>query len=79
MLEMQKYVDPPLEKLFSTLEERGLVRADVDLPQLVMSFKTMHLGLSAFWAVEGPPFRQSEEIVRQQMQLLSEGIGRKKP
>ena len=78
MMEMQKYVDPPLQSLFSALEERGLLRTGTDLPQLIMSFKTMHLGLTALWAVEGPPFEQTTKVVRQQMQFFTKGILRKK-
>ena len=79
LVEMQKHVDPPLLKLFTALERRGLLRPDLDRAQLILSFKTMHLGLSALWAVEGPPFCQTAQIVRQQMRLLSEGIQRRKP
>jgi TetR/AcrR family transcriptional regulator of autoinduction and epiphytic fitness len=77
MVEMQKYIDPPLQSLFAGLEERGAFRRDIDLPQLIMSFKTMHLGLTALWAVEGPPFQQTIQVVRQQMQFFTEGILRK--
>jgi hypothetical protein len=77
VVEMQKYTDPPLQSLFAALEERKLLRPDIDLPQLILSFKTMHLGLTALWAVEGPPFRQTTQTVRQQMQFLTEGILRR--
>ncbi|MGA2889334.1 MAG: TetR/AcrR family transcriptional regulator [Terracidiphilus sp.] len=77
MVEMQKYVNPPLQSLFSSLEKRGALRPEIDLPQLIMSFKTMHLGLTALWAVEGPPFQQTNQVVRQQMQFFAEGIMRK--
>jgi AcrR family transcriptional regulator len=77
MVEMQKYIDPPLHSLFSKLAERGMLRADIELPQLIMSFKTMHLGLTALWAVEGPPFQQTALVVRQQMQFFTQGIMRK--
>ena len=77
MVEMQKYIDPPLHSLFASLQERGKLRAGIDLPQLVMSFKTMHLGLTALWAVEGPPFEQTAHVVRQQMQFFTQGIMRK--
>lgn len=77
MVEMQKYTDPPLQSLFGALEERELLRPDIDLPQLILSFKTMHLGLTALWAVEGPPFRETTQTVRQQMQFFTEGILRK--
>jgi AcrR family transcriptional regulator len=77
MVEMQKYVDPPLQSLLAALEERGALRPGIDLPQLVMSFKTMQLGLTALWAVEGPPFEHTAQVVRQQMQFFTEGIQRK--
>jgi AcrR family transcriptional regulator len=77
MVEMQKYIDPPLQSLFAALEERGALRAEIDIPQLILSFKTMHLGLTALWAVEGPPFQQTTQVVRQQMQFFTEGILRK--
>ena len=77
MVEMQKYTDPPLLELFRGLERRGLLAAGVELSQLIMSFKTMHLGLTSLWAVEGPPFRQTIKTVRRQMRFLTEGILRK--
>jgi AcrR family transcriptional regulator len=77
MVEMQKYVDPPLESLFAKFEAHGLLQAGIDLPQLILSFKTMHLGLTALWAVEGPPFQQTYQVVQQQMQFFTEGILRK--
>jgi AcrR family transcriptional regulator len=77
MIEMQKVIDPQLEALFLRLQKRGLVRADIDLPQLTLAFKTMHLGLTALWAIEGPPFRQSTETLRQEMKFFCEGIGRR--
>jgi AcrR family transcriptional regulator len=77
MVEMQKYIDPPLHSLISKLAERGMLRAGIDHQQLIMSFKTMHLGLTALWAVEGPPFQQTALVVHQQMQFFTEGIMRK--
>lgn len=77
MVEMQKYADAPLQSMFSALEQRGLLRPDLDLAQLIMSFKTIHLGLTALWAVEGPPFTQSKQMVIQQMQFFTNGILRK--
>jgi len=77
MVEMQKFIDPPLERLFTTLRDRGILRPGLDLPQLILSFKTMHLGLTALWAIEGPPFRQTAQTVRRQMQFFAYGIARK--
>lgn len=77
MVEMQKAIDPPLEALFLRLQERGLIRKDVLLSELIVIFKTIHLGLSALWAVEGPPFRRTEKILKQEMKLFCEGLGAK--
>src|ERR1700690_451071 len=77
MVEMQKHIDPPLQSLFAALERRQALRAGIDLPRLILSFKTMHLGLTALWAVEGPPFEQTTRLVRHQMQFFTEGISRK--
>ena len=77
IVEMQKHIDPPLQSLFAALERRQALRAGIDMPRLILSFKTMHLGLTALWAVEGPPFEQSTRLVRQQMQFFTEGILRK--
>jgi AcrR family transcriptional regulator len=77
MLEMQKVIDPPLETLFRRLQQRGLIRLDVHLPDLIMIFKTMHLGLTALWAVEGPPFRGAEHTLELEMKLFCKGLEKK--
>lgn len=79
MIAMQQFIDPPLAALFAALDERGLLRPGLDRAQLIHSFKTIHLGLTALWAVEGPPFRQTTRSVREQMRLFAAGIARKTP
>lgn len=74
MVEMQKAVDPPLQRLFEGLQKRKLIRGDLNIAALIAVFKTVHLGLTALWAVEGPPFRGTEHILRQEVQLFCEGI-----
>lgn len=78
MVEMQKVIDPPLQKLFEGLRERGLLRRDVPIPELIIIFKTIHMGISALSAVEGPPFRQTEKTLKQEMKLFCEGLRREK-
>lgn len=77
MLEMQKSIDPPLRDFFTRLRESGRIRADLDIEDLIVVFKTIHLGLTALWAVEGPPFRGAEQTLKQEIKLLCEGIKRK--
>jgi AcrR family transcriptional regulator len=74
MVEMQKTIDPPLEALFRGLQERGLMRKDVPLPELVLIFKTVHLGLTSLWAVEGPPFKVTEKTLKQEIKLFCQGL-----
>jgi len=76
MVEIQKAVDPPLENLFRSLQDRGILRSDLNLQDLILSFKTMVMGLMTLWAIEGPPFHTSDRLVEEQMKMLCEGIGR---
>jgi AcrR family transcriptional regulator len=77
LVEIQKYSDPPLQSLFAALQQRSLLRPDIELSHLILNFKTIHLGLTALWAVEGPPFQQTTLAVRHQMQIFTDGILRK--
>jgi len=74
LLEMQKVIDPPLEALFQTLQSRGLLRKDASVPELIIVFKTIQMGLSILWAVEGPPFRQTEKTLVQEIRLFCQGL-----
>jgi AcrR family transcriptional regulator len=74
MVEMQTVIDPPLEALFTELQQRGAIRSDVALPELVLVFKTIQLGLTGLWAVEGPPFQQTARIVEQEITLFCKGL-----
>ena len=74
MAQIQKAIDPPLEKFFGRLQQRGAIRRDIQLRDLIMVFKTIQLGLTALWAIEGPPFRATESIVRQEMKLFCKGL-----
>jgi AcrR family transcriptional regulator len=77
MVEMQKVIDPPLEQLFRGLRGRGMIRKDQHLADLMTSFKTIQLGLTGLWAVEGPPFRQTEKTLKHEIKLFCEGLGTK--
>lgn len=77
MVEIQKLIDPPIEKLFARLRHEGMLRPDVDPAALVTAFKTIQLGVTALWAVEGPPFRNTEAVLRLQMKLFANGLEKK--
>jgi AcrR family transcriptional regulator len=78
MVEMQKVIDPPLDSLFQELRRRKLIRPDVEIPQLIGAFKTMHVGLTCVWAVEGPPFAATNQILRLQIDLFCKGLEAKR-
>lgn len=78
MTEMQKAIDPPLHRLFEGLQKRKLIRQDADLAMLAGVFKTMHMGLAALWAIEGPPFRGTDQILKEEIKWFCEGIEEKK-
>jgi AcrR family transcriptional regulator len=77
MVEMQKTIDPPLEALFQGLQRRGLVREDMHIPDVITTFKTIHMGLTALWAVEGPPFRETMKVLKHERKLFTEGLEKK--
>jgi len=79
MIEMQKVIDLPLETLFRSLQDRGVMREDAPLEELILVFKTVQMGLSALWAIEGPPFRATEKVLQLEMKLFCEGLEVKKP
>jgi AcrR family transcriptional regulator len=74
MVEMQKVIDPPLESLFHELKRLRKIRANIDIPKLIVAFKTVHVGFTCVWAIEGPPFIATEEILKFQMELFSKGL-----
>ena len=74
MIEIQKATDPPLEKLFDNFVQRGAIRSELNVENVIFAFKTVHLGLTALWAVEGPPFRGTERAVHQTMKIFCQGI-----
>ena len=76
IIELQKVIDPPLETLFGRLCDRGLIRDDIALADLILIFKTLQVGLTSVWVVEGPPWKRSHQLARQQMKVFCEGIGK---
>ena len=77
-VEMQKSIDPPLEQMFRELRAAGKLRKDAGIALLVPTFKTIHLGLTALWAVEGPPFQGTEMILQNEIRLFCEGLEARK-
>jgi hypothetical protein len=77
-LEMQKPIDDNLQVSFRRLQERGFIRKDIAIAELIPIFKTMHLGLTGLWAVEGPPFTATGRLLKQEIKLFCEGLEAKR-
>lgn len=75
--ELQSVIDPPLQDFFSTLQRRGLIREDVAIQDLVQLFKMLHVGLMTTWVMEGPPWRATHRLLREQMRVFCEGVQRR--
>jgi AcrR family transcriptional regulator len=73
VVEVQSAMDTTLTALFSRLQARGRVRSDLAMEDLRMNFKTMHLGLTMLWALEGPPWRETRKVLEAHMAMFAQG------
>jgi AcrR family transcriptional regulator len=74
LAEFQAAFGDALTALFERLLARPGMRRSTPVPELVLSFKAMHLGLTATWALEGPPFIGARISTRRHMLLLAKGL-----
>ena len=75
LVELQAIIDPPIVRLFEHLQSSGVLRTDIPMASLVLHLKTVHFGLSATWALEGPPWRGTARALPEQVRLLCQGVG----
>ena len=71
MTAFQTAMDRALHSLFERLLGGDAAAGRMAIPDLILSFKTMHLGLTALWVVEGPPFANARSLTRRHMALLA--------
>ncbi len=57
-----------------SLQGRGLVRPDIAVQDLAQLFKMLHVGLMTVWVMEGPPWKATQRLLREQMKVFCEGI-----
>jgi AcrR family transcriptional regulator len=62
------------ETMFLALQNRGAIRADLSIGDLTLVFTNMHLGLSALWAIEGPPFQATDYALQREIAIFCEGL-----
>jgi AcrR family transcriptional regulator len=78
MAEIHKLTAPAIEALFEALQKRRAIRADVSVADLSLVFTNIHFGLSALWAIEGPPFRGTGYALQREITLFCEGLAERK-
>lgn len=66
------------EALFERLKAEKLIRSDIPTTTLANVLTTIQLGLTALWAVEGPPFTMATATMKAEIALFCEGLERKK-
>lgn len=71
---LQGQLDEAIGDLFRRLLARPGSNNTQPVADLTLSFKTMHLGISAIWTLEGPPFAAARALTRQHMSLLAKGL-----
>ena len=67
------------EALFLSLQKRGVIRDDVSIGDLTLVFNNIHLGLSALWAIEGPPFQGTDYALQREVAFFCEGLQTRRP
>lgn len=73
---VQAYVDPPMRALLERLRDRGLIPGSADLGRILEELKCLHFGLSALWAMEGPPFEMTYRSLTTQVTAFARAVER---
>jgi AcrR family transcriptional regulator len=78
-MRVQAHVDPPVRALLERVGERGLIPGSVDPERVLVELKCIHFGLSALWAMEGPPFEMTYRSLTTQVTALAKAVERGLP
>ena len=74
LAEFSDQMDAALAALFVRLLARPGMKRALPVDTLVLSFRTMHMGLLSQWALEGPPYATARMLCRRHMALLAKGL-----
>jgi hypothetical protein len=78
MADIHQMTRSTTETMFLALQNGGAIRADLSIGDLTLVFTNMHLGLSALWAIEGPPFQATDYALQREIALFCEGLEARK-
>lgn len=74
LAEYHDQLDDALAALFERVLARPGMKRALPVDTLVLSFRTMLLGLTAQWALEGAPYATTRMLTRRHMALLAKGL-----
>ncbi len=69
--DFQDALDRSLTALFEGLLARSGTRHARPIDELILSFKTLSLGVNILWCLEGPPFATARSLSRRHMELFA--------
>jgi AcrR family transcriptional regulator len=78
MTEVNGLLSANIRSLLQALRDRGAFRADVNIDELTTVLGHLQFGLTALWAIEGPPFKGTELMLRRELTLFCGGIEARK-
>lgn len=61
-------------EMFAKLKQAGLIAVRWAPDDLALRFTVLHMGLSLFWAMEGPPFANAKRLTKAQAEIFAKGI-----
>ena len=64
MLEMQQLIDPPMEDVVPNAAREAGYKKDVESPNSFSPSRHCNLGITALWAMEGPPFHRNRKSIK---------------
>jgi AcrR family transcriptional regulator len=67
-------LDDAIRALFERLLARPGMRRALPAETLVLSFRSMHMGLLTQWLIEGAPYASARILTRRQSGLLAKGL-----
>jgi len=74
MAEIHGAMAPTLAALFAGFEARGLVKPGVTVADLVLVFGNLQFGVTAQWAIEGPPFQGTDYVLQRAVAAFCDGM-----
>jgi AcrR family transcriptional regulator len=74
MQAFQSAIQEAFARLFERLLAQGRIARKWEAHDLSLHFTVLHLGLSAFWALEGPPFAAAKRLSKGETEIFAGGI-----